>query len=163
MTWDIFQIGRPDNRCALAPNLEQCQGTWRREGYLLLLPFLLLLLMDQSSPHGALSPPTCSGCVTQVLESQIQNLEPYIVLRRKWKASMTSVDRPGLELRPGAAVACSVHMMRALQKPTLVRSMRETQQCGAVSSGWISWGQMATVTGTEQIWGLYKVYEKPSK
>lgn len=132
VTWDIFQIGRPDNRCALAPNQEQCQGRRRREGYLLLLPFLLLLLMDQSSPHGALSPPTCSGCITQVLESQIQNLEPYVVSRRQWKASMASVDWPDLALRPGAAVARSVHVVRALQKRNLVLSMQETQQCGTV-------------------------------
>lgn len=55
--------------------------------YLLLLPFFFLILMDQSSPHGALSPPTVSGDVAQVLESQIQNVELNIVSRRKGKAS----------------------------------------------------------------------------
>lgn len=48
-------------------------------------PSGLLIFMNQSSPPGTLSPWTLSGCVAQVLESQIPNTEPYIVSRRKWK------------------------------------------------------------------------------
>lgn len=53
MAWDIFQIGLSDTHSDLEPNLEKLEGKGRREEYLRLLPFRLLIFMDQRSPHGA--------------------------------------------------------------------------------------------------------------
>lgn len=144
----------------LEENLEGCERKGRRQRYLPLLPFLLLMLVDQSLPHGALSSTKCSGCVTHIFGKSELHILPGERGGRSqslgglnWFGTVPWHCCDSFRVHVGGFAETQIHCI----KPERPRSVGLSLVVGSPGNKWLKSPRI------EQSWGVNKLYEKEPK